>query len=149
MLEDGEGGYIPAVFDPNESNEDHPFLYIDAGGGTLILVDTSPLGPWGLDMAPGFAEMVTQDESGTLFYVTPDPVLVTGEMIGAPGLSVVDENGQPALMYLVNPGNLNGAGTIGSPVPPPTEMTASVPEPTALTLAVLAAGAAGRLSRRR
>lgn len=147
LLSDGEGGFIPTAFDPDESTESSPELFIDDGSGNLSPIDTSPLGPWSLDSSPGFPEMVTVDGSGALFFVDPETTLVTGEMLGAPGLSVVGADGLPISLYIVSPGNTNVSGTIGDPVPVPVE-SATIPEPSSLLLAVVALGWGFRRSER-
>ncbi|TWT78230.1 hypothetical protein Pla123a_10200 [Posidoniimonas polymericola] len=136
LLSDGAGGYIRAAFDPDESNESNPEFFFD-DGGVLSLIDTSPLGPWTADMAPGFPEMVTVDETGALFFVTPETTAITGELFGAPGLVVLNAEGLPIDPYwIVSPGNLNLSGVVGDSIlTPAPSAIASAPEPSAVWLA--------------
>ncbi len=150
LLDDGAGGYIQAVFDADESNEADPELFFDDGSGTLSLIDTAALGPWSLDDSPGVPEMVAYDSNGDLFYVTPSVTLVTGDLIGAPGLSIVGADGQPISLFLLSPGNLNGSGVLSTPIVAATLATGgAVPEPSSWVLAGLAVAALGRLADRK
>jgi hypothetical protein len=150
LLEDGQGGYIRAVLEPNESTSGSPDIYFDDGSGVPQVVDTAPLGPWTLDNAAnpgGYSEIVTVDENGVYYYVDPELVLVTGEMLGFPGVSIVDADGNPLSLFLVSPGNLNGSGVVAEPVFPAASL--GVPEPSTVVVALLAALTSTAASRRR
>ncbi|MEQ8848038.1 hypothetical protein [Botrimarina sp.] len=147
LLKDGAGGFIRAAFDPDESNESGPELFFDSGG-TLQLIDTSPLGPWGVDSALTRPEMIAFDSEGNLVYVDAETTLITGDLVGAPGLQVLGADGLPISLYLISPGNENVSAALGElAVPPASEGALSVPEPTAAAL-LLAAVAAGFRPRR-
>ncbi|TWT86194.1 hypothetical protein Mal64_39370 [Pseudobythopirellula maris] len=145
LLQDGMGGFIPTAFDPDESNEGGPELFFDSGG-TLQLIDTAPLGPWGVDSALTRPEMVAFNSEGELVYVDAETTLITGELIGAPGLDVFGEDGQSISLYLVSPGNVNVTATLGELALPPEEAIAT-PEPTTLSLLAIALAASRRRRR--
>lgn len=150
LLSDGQGGFIATAYDPDESNTSQPEFFFDDGTGNLQLIDTSALGPWSLDQAPGFPEMVTVDENGDLFFVTPETTLVTGELLGFPGIQVVGSDGLPIARYLVSPGNVNATGVIGISVADYlTPPGLGVPEPATVVVSLLAAVMSFAGSRRR